>query len=664
MVAPAILLGACHGPDATAPVADDRGSEAVLRIDRLDTDTITPGRPFVIEGMGFTGRGDIPAVSVLGVQATVLATSATRLSVVIPEGTTPCLETALQPVEVATGALTATYMVAVRTALPLRLERGESITLTSAEQSRCVEVAAPAGGAARYMVAVINTSASATTTSAFELRGSGTGAMAGRRAERRDGVAGGTGAARPVATSAEATTQALPDGMAAAQSAHDEHLEAQRALSASAGSAVTAWRQASLRRTSAVAASRSGPALGDIVVMRAPYGSCSTGREVRARVVHVGQRAVLLEDVSAPKAGAMDAEYRAIGEEFDAVHYPLLRDRIGDPLAMEATMQGDGRVAMLFTRFLNDSLPGIAGYVSACNFYPRSTFAASNEDAVLYARVASAVELPSEWRRAIRSTVVHEAKHLASFAVRFIDGTPFEEPWLEEATARIAEELYSRRFAGGGNWKGNTAFASSVRCELLPCDDRPLIMWKHFSALHQYLQGVDTLTPIGAATASDISYYGSGWSLVRWAADHHATDEASWLRQLVRGGTATGLANLAQRTGRPAAELLGDWALAHAVQGLAGFRPQRRELTFPSWNVADVMSGLASTFPGIFVASPLHVRSYSFGALTVPNPALRAFSASYVAFEGTQTGSQLLELRAVGGGAPPAALRLAVIRVE
>jgi hypothetical protein len=198
----------------------------------------------------------------------------------------------------------------------------------------------------------------------------------------------------------------------------------------------------------------------------------------------------------------------------------------------------------------------------------------------------------------------------------------------------------------------------------MQCDDRPLMMWKHFSALHQYLQGVDTLTPIGATTGADISFYGSGWSLVRWAADHYAADEGAWLRQLVRGGTATGLANLAQHAGRPVAELLGDWALAHAVEGLPGFTPRRTQLTFPSWNVADVMSGLAKTFPGTFVASPLHARAFSFGAFALPVPALRSFSASYFAFEGAQSGSQLLELRSTSGGAPPSALRLAVVRVE
>jgi len=418
-------------------------------------------------------------------------------------------------------------------------------------------------------------------------------------------------------------------------------------------------------RGAAALSARAPLALGDTVNMKALYNSCTTGRDVRARVVYTGTKSVVLEDVSAPRAGQMDDQYRLIGDEFDRVQYPLMQSKVGDPLAMDNAMGGDGRVTMLFTRYVNDSLAGITGYVSACNFYPKGTFAASNEDEVFYARVASANESGDDWRRSMRSTVMHETKHLASFAIRFRNNTPFEELWLEESTARLSEELYARTFANGGAWKGNATYQSTVRCEVLQCDDRPLMMWKHFSVLHQYLRGIDTLTPIGAAANGDFTFYASGWSLVRWAADQYATDESTWIKDLVRGGQLTGLANLAQRTGRPAGEMLADWSLAQAVDDLAGFTPARRQLTFPSWNVADVFAGLAGTFPGSFVANPLYARAMTFGSFALPVTRLRAFSSSYFTFEGTQSGSQMIELRGENGATlPPTSLRLAIVRVE
>jgi len=620
-----------------------------------------------------------------GVTLQVRSASASRIDAVVPVGALPCAATATQPVTLTVAGTVLTTTVPVRAANRLALTVGQSANLLSADDVRCTELMAPnsgsASGSARYMVAVVNTSVVASASSAFELRGTGTGAMAGQLSAMKNPPASGsmTSALVATTTSSPLITASLRPGLhtaslvaqqaMAAESRHDDQLDAQRTIAARAGSATAQWSAARAEKMNrlgvAMASSATSLNVGDVITMKALYNSCSAGRDVQARVVYAGARAVVLEDVAAPRARTMDADYRAIGDEFDRVQYPLLRDNIGDPLAMNGAMNGDGRVTMLFTRFVNDSVAGTAGYVSACNFYPKSTFAASNENEVFYARVATATETPADWRRAMRSTVIHEGKHLASFAVRLAGNTPFEESWLEESTARIAEELYSRTFTSGGSWKGNTGFATTVRCEVYQCDDRPLMMWKHFSMLHQYLRGVDTLSPLGASTNNDVTFYASGWSLVRWAADQWATTEGAWLKALVKGGAQTGLANIAQRTGRPAGELLADWALANAVDDLPGFTADRTQLSFPSWNVADVMSGLASTYPGAFSAAPLRARLMSFGTFTLPVQQLRAFSSSYFSFEGAQTGGQLLELLGEGGAvAAPSELRVAVVRVQ
>ena len=101
------------------------------------------------------------------------------------------------------------------------------------------------------------------------------------------------------------------------------------------------------------------------------------------------------------------------------------------------------------------------------------------------------------------------------------------------------------------------------------------------------------------------------------------------------------------------------------MDDVAGFTPARKQLSFPSWNVADVMSGLAGTYPGAFSAAPLRARVMSFGTFTLPVQQLRAFSSSYFSFEGAQAGGQLIELRGENGAAvAPAGLRVAVVRVE
>jgi hypothetical protein len=661
-------------PPVDAPISGTNSVPAIPRLTQITTDTLVAGGSIAITGDHLAHAFDSISLTVGGVVLQVRSASATRIEAVVPVGALPCVATATQPVTLTVAGTVLTATVPVRAANRLALKAGESVNLLNAADVRCTELAAPTSGTARYMVAVVNTSDVASASSAFELRGTGTGAMAGQMSAMKNPSAFASNVAAPTLINASLlpgmrTASIVAQQEVAAESRHDDLLDAQRQMAARTGSATTQWSSARVAKNGrlgvSMASSVSTLNVGDVITMKAIYHSCNAGRDISARVVYAGSRAVVLEDVAAPRARTMDADFRQIGDEFERVQYPLLRDNIGDPLAMNGAMNGDGRVTMLFTRFVNDSLPGTAGYVSACNFYPKSTFAASNENEVFYARVPSNTESPSDWRRAMRSTVIHEGKHLASFAERLASNTPFEESWLEESTARIAEELYSRTFANGGSWKGNTGYTGTVRCEVYQCDDRPLMMWKHFSVLHQYLRGVDTLTPLGASTGSDYTFYASGWSLVRWAADQYATSEGAWLKALVKGGAQTGLANLAQRTGRPAGELLADWALANAVDDLPGFTPARKQLAFPSWNVADVMSGLAGTYPGAFSSSPLRARLMSFGSFTLPVQQLRAFSSSYFSLEGAQSGSQLLELRGEGGAVvAPANLRMAVVRVE
>ncbi|HYW31486.1 MAG TPA: IPT/TIG domain-containing protein, partial [Gemmatimonas sp.] len=647
-------------------------SPAAPEVTRVLPDTVLPGGTMTVEGANFALLSDAVVLTVGGHKAVITGISGTRIDAILPAAGIPCSPTAMQSVKVSVASAIATSTVVLRTATQVALARGQSANVLDADATRCTEIVAPTGSShAKYVVTVINTSLTAAATTGFELRGNGTGALAGRTATAPAAAmmsAKAWTAGSPSAFSLPAQSFQSASAALSGERDHDEHLEAQRTLSRSYGSPASVWsalrKSAATSKAIGVAASQARAGTGDTVMMKALYSSCGRGADIRARVVYSGSRAVVLEDVAAPRAGQMDSEYQAIGAEFDAVQYPLLLGKIGDPLAMNDAMNGDGRVTMLFTRYVNDSLPGIAGYVTACNFYPKGTFAASNEDEVFYARVASGGESPDEWRRSMRSTVVHEAKHLASFAERFARGTPFEESWLEESTARIAEEMYSRTFANGGHWKGNVGY-TAVRCEVLRCDDRPLMMWKHFSVLHQYYRGIDTLTPIGAAANGDFTYYASGWSLVRWAADQYATDEGAWIKALVRGGQLTGLANLASIAGRSPMEMLADWSLANAVDDLPGFAPQRPQLSMPSWNTADVMGGLAATYPSMFVAAPLKARAMTFGSFSLPVTRLRAFSSSYFTFEGAQGGSQLVELRGEGGAVLPAgSLRVAVVRVE
>lgn len=667
------LLTACNSSDAAAPLspvptvpaetpATPVAAPALLQVDRIIApDTVRPGDVLALEGSGFaTGPLD-NTVTVGGVAAMVMVASPTRIEVRLPEsGSFPCLASGAHTVRLTSRGRTAEQPVQLAVARRVALARGQSLNLLGTAATRCAEFVAPSGEYARYNIAVLNISQNATSTTGFQLRAASTGAVAPR-------AAGSVQVPSFSAPALDAATRETLQSLAAEAGVHGAHLTRERDRVAQRGSALADWNveRARVSRSGSAAAVVSAPlVVGQLVQRRAMYSSCSTGALITARVVYAGTRALVLEDMRSPSAGTMDAEYRALGEEFDAVQYPLLVAQVGDPLALDAAMNGDGRVSMLFTPYVNDSAPGTSGYVTSCNLYPRSQYSSSNEDEMFYARVPHATESASSWRRSMRSTVMHEAKHLAAFAERMSRGTGLEEPWLEEATARIAEELYARTFSRGATaWKANLGWSESVQCEVYQCDDRPLMMWKHFPVLHDYFMGADTLSPLGKASAGDVTYYASGWSLVRWAVDHFASDEGSFLRALVRGEQGTGMAALVAGTGRPADELLADWSLANVVDDRAGFTPERATLSFPSWNVPQMMAGLASMNGARYSAHPLRVTEIT-GDLQVAVPQLRGFSASYLETVVLSGSSQMLELRGAQGGALPASIRLAVVRVE
>ncbi len=471
-----------------------------------------------------------------------------------------------------------------------------------------------------------------------------------------------------------ATQQSLTNSLTQSlheHTSHSAHLTRENSRAAQYGSATTAWRNETTKRArNAGRSAYAATALteGATVQRNAMFSACESAQNITARAVYVGQHIVVLEDAASPRAGTMDAQLRDIGREFDTVMYPLLVEQVGNPLALNDIMQGDARISMLVSPYVNNSAPGTSGYVTTCNLYPRSSVPNSNEDELFYVRTPHVTETIAAWQRTMRSTVLHEAKHLASFAQRMATGAEFEEPWMEEATARIAEELYARTFDHGqGNsraaWKSNTGWSASVMCEVYECDGRPLMMWRHISVLHDYFAGADTLSPLGSASNNDHTYYASGWSLVRWAIDHYAINEASFLRDLVRGGDARGVALLESRTGRPAAELLAEWALANLVDDYPDFTPARATLSMPSWNLPQLMAGLAGTFGGRYSARPINVREIT-GERQVSVAELRGFGAAYLETGVSAGAAQLVELRGAGGERMAGNLRLAVVRVR
>lgn len=651
------LVTALRPGTARISAAAGTAGDTVELVVRTSTTVITgitpavlrPGEEAEIRGSGFSPLLSQNVVRIDGVLATVRSANDSLLVVALPEWSSfACGPRREVQVIVDVGGERGTAFHPLATARSLDLSVGEDTFLTAAE-ARCLELPDPSG---TYLVGVYNTSTAATSMSAFRLRG--------------HGATGAAPAAAPVVPTFRA---AGDEGTTDEATRHYLHLEEERRQ----------YERLGPLPQSRVAASPGGvmtatpPAVGSVIEFRIRRqgggNSCTQYHTIQTRVVYVGPKALVLEDTAAPLAGQMDAIYQAAAEEFEREMLPILEENYGDPFAMVQALGSDGRIRLVFSPIVNSD--GLNGFVTSADQRDRAQCPSSSMAPTMYVRVATGTgsNTPEEWYRTMRGTLIHEAKHIVSHAERISRSAPhFEESWLEESTARLAEELWARSLFGYAQG-GNVDYRTALYCEDPPgrpgCTGRePRTMHKHFSAFRDYLRNSATHSPLGRATDSDASFYGSGWSLVRWALDHSGRSEREILRALTEEKSLTGAANLEARTGKSFAEIIGYWSFANFLDDYPGVTT-RPELQHPSWNLRDAFQGLHDTFPNSYTTPfPLSPRQVPFGAFSIDMEGVRGGGVDFTMIQGTMNMPQYLELQNQTGGAPATTLRLGVVRIQ
>jgi uncharacterized protein YjdB len=652
--------------------------------------TLTPGVTATVTGSNFETNASDLEVTIDGVPVTVMAATATQLTLQLP-AFMPCRLTGSAPVSITGIGGTATRPHPLQVARQRSVAVGEMLVLSGFDV-RCNELPSTA---ARYALAVVNASQVPGGSTSYEFRGLGPPAatastVSGSRALTWSSVGGrAAGDLNPLRRGA----------ILLQERDHRSWLEQERALARRLGAPRKAHRA---RRLRAVAErSGSGGALTQRSAAPVPLEvgatttlkirtmsdiSCRASQNVPARVVYVGPRAVILESTDAPLAGTMDADYVALGTAYDQTMHDVLVQNFGNPVAYDATLDNNGRIIMLFTKAVNDRAANLLGFVTICDFFPSDDpdTPASNQAEIFYARVPTAAEgspngiaSRAGWLHAMYGTLIHEAKHLVSYAERA--QTPveaeLEESWLEEGTAQVAAELYGRAtfYAGKATWKGNATYENTMFCDVRPtdpaCGGQPSIIRDHFLFLFSYLEGIEAKSYFSPA-GFDNTVYGSGWLLARWAADHHATDEAAFFRALTQSFTLTGLRNVEARLGREFASFHPEFMMSLYADDVAEFTPSASgRYTIPSWNMRNMFLGVSQDFTRggePIPAFPLRVRSFPFGVFNADVGASVGGAASYVELSGTPAGPQVLDLRSPGAKALPldTPLRLVILRLQ
>ena len=641
--------------------------------------TLTPGATATISGIRFDTVSSRNTVLIKGVNAAVVSSSATQLTV-----TVPCVSSGSANVVVSSGgraALSYAQPVAV-TARTLAV--GQSLVLTNNVASLCNELITSSANA-RYIIAVFSSATSQNTLVNFEIAGNTPPVGAAERVVAP--------AALAPAESPESDESATRDA------AHWRMLERDRVQYEQSRD-----RAAQLSRTvagfSARAASNRAslaaaplPVVGDFRDFYFTFaGGCqNVSASMRMKALYVGTRAIIWEDSANVLQSSADPVYagfyQRLGQIFDQDQYATVRDNFGDPLLRDALTDADGRVHMVFSSRLNGS--GAAAYVTSCDQYPRTVNAGSNFGEVFYGQVPTvsgsntgSTTFPDGWFYFMARTVVHEVKHIASHAARVANNAPtFEQSWLEEGTARHAEEMWVRDNLHQVAWKANTGFGSTttngIYCDFHPTDftcnaadplRRPSYgMRRHFNEIREKLLAPWDWSPYGDGTGQTGSvFYQTTWSLVRYVIDRYSASDATFLKALTNSST-NGITNLTAAAGTSMDQLIGGWGLALFADDYPGLTASSPDLQFPTWNLRSIYAGLnaspnwSTRFPTAFPIAPVPL---TFGSFVSQRVGLRGGAHSYYELSGLAVANQLIDVRGANGAAPSANLRIAIARLQ
>lgn len=666
----ALITATIEGRTATASVTVVPAGS--ITITGVSPATLVPGASGTITGTNFSVDPANHTLTVAGVPATVTGSTATSVSFSLPATGFPCQLTQAVPLVLTrTGSVNATVNHPLSTATARNVGLGQALLLLGAADVACNEF--PLIGGAEYVVSVINAAMPATSVAGFDL--TGTGGVSAMRV---------TALEPPAALASPRPSSPLLDEWRGFEAAHHRHLENDLALFRTMGRPGDA--PAPRLRSGPDRVSRTvSQTIGTINPLNVRNiegsSSCANVFSINARTAYVGTRVIIVEDITAPLAGTMDGTYAVLGAMYDNVMHGVLTANFGNPLAMDAQLDNDGKLVMVFTPVVNAT--SAFGFVTSCDFFPASQSPGTNFGEYFYARVpttnngnTTATSDLEAWTRFVASTIVHEVKHITSFAERISRAgggqVTLEESWLEEGSARLAEELWFRARTSQAA-RGNINYQAGLYCDWrftppVPpaCANWYVAMFKVFDNLYDYYVAQQTRSLFGSAATGDVTFYGSVWSFLRWMIDTYAASEGAFVQALVQSHTVSGVNNLQARTGKSIGELMARWSLAMFLDDRSGVTVSDPTLAFASWNLTNVYLGLNTDFPqaGLFpLPSPISWLEQPFGTFVVRRT-LNGGTTMQIWLRGAQATPQLLQLTGQFGAALPGGIRLAIARVK
>ena len=419
------------------------------------------------------------------------------------------------------------------------------------------------------------------------------------------------------------------------------------------------------------------PSVGDIVRVNVNANRDCTSPAYRgARVAAISSKAIVLADTLNPANGFSDADFARYAARFDTLVYPLAASAFGVPTDID----GNGRVAILFTRAVNELTPPGASSFVAGFFYGRDLLpatgagacAGSNEGELLYMLVPDAAGVVNGNVRRIgfvdsmtTGVLAHEMQHLINSSRRLYvnQGAATEEAvWLNEGLSHVAEELLYYRESGKlpRSNLGDDAIRVSAPAsyEYFKTD-----LSANFARLTSYLRDPGSNSPV--ANDDQLPTRGATWSFLRYAADQlYPADGDVWSR--FDNSTVTGLGTLQAVFGGATdlSQLFQDWAVTNLLDD-TGLSANAR-FAHRSWNFRNLFGQTFGSYDDtrtVFtpLGYPLAVAALADGVNA--RVRVRGLSASYYRLA-VRGGREALLSFTSGLDAPSPSLQFILVRTK
>jgi hypothetical protein len=346
------------------------------------------------------------------------------------------------------------------------------------------------------------------------------------------------------------------------------------------------------------------PQIGDLLKLNTnSSAACSNAFMRTGRVVAITDRAIVVADTANPADGFTTADYQNFGAAFDTLVYPVDTLNFGVPTDIDKNQH----VILFFTRAVNELTPPqqnfyVGGFFFSRDLFPLTTTGnvagceTSNFAEMFYLLVPDPAGVVNQNVRSVDfvrsvsvATLAHEFQHLINASRHLYVNTgssTFEDSFLDEGMAHVAEELVFYRAAGLS--PGQNISYEQIQQSPREKDAFDTYAANDFRRLREYLTNPLTNSPY--APNANITTRGAIWSFLRYAADRRGGNETQmWFQLANPPANVHGVGNLTSVVTDLSAWVR-DWAIANYTDDFVS--GVQSPYTYASWNIRSGVSAV------------------------------------------------------------------------